>query len=277
MNGAHADPPASGLPGPKPPGENRPAGPERGEGWSRRRWLLLIALVFAAQLAVIFELGEKQFPPPRAVENVPHLTLADNSSELLALDDPTLFVLPHTNDFTSVVWLKTYTNRAPDFRWPEPPGELLSPAGENLGAVFARFMQTNVFAQFSSDFKPPAKLSEPVLPLPPMFADASTLQITGDLAQRKLLTPENLPSWPSPDAIAPSKVQVLADAAGAVVSAVLFPPENRDAVQSDPANRRALELARATRFAPSSGLTVGQLIFNWRTVPPTATNSPANP
>lgn len=209
------------------------------------------------------------------MENVPHLTLADNSSELLALDDPTLFVLPHTNDFTSVVWLKTYTSQAPDFRWPEPPGELPL-AAENLGAVFTRFMQTNVFARFSSDFKPPAKLSEPVLPLPPMFADASTLQITGELAQRKLLNPASLTNWPYADVIAPSKVQVLVDKAGAVFSAVLFPPENRDAVQSDPANRRALELARAARFAPSSRLTVGQMIFNWRTVPPTATNTPAS-
>ena len=76
--------------------------------------------------------------------------------------------------------------------------------------------------------------------------------------------------------IAPSKVQVLVDAAGDVVSAVLFPPENRGApVQSDLANQRALELARAARFAPSSRLTVGQMIFNWRTVPPPATNAPA--
>jgi hypothetical protein len=269
MNGAHADPPAAGLAAPKPAGAG---------GWSRRRWLLLIALGFAAQLAVIFELGEKQFPPPRAVANVPHLTLADNSSELLALNDPTLFVLPHTNDFTSVVWLKTYTNRAPDFRWTEPPGELPL-AAENLGSVFDRFMQTNQFVQSASDFKPPAKLSEPVLPLPPVFADSSTLQIEGDLAQRKTLNPTSLTNWPYADVIAPSKMQVLVNEAGNVISAVLLPPENRAgaAAQYDPADRRALELARAARFAPASGLTVGQMIFNWRTVPPTVTNAPANP
>ncbi len=277
MNGAHADSTATGLASPKPPGENWPADPKRSEGWSRKRWLTLIALVFAAQLAVIFEFGEKRFPPPRAVANVPQLTLADNSSELLALDDPTLFVLPHANDFAPAVWRQTPVAPPPSFRWTEPPGELLSPAGENLGAVFTRFMQTNPFAQFSPDFKPPAKLSEPVLPLPPMFAENSTLQINGDLAQRKLLTPENLPSWPSADVIAPSKVQVLVDEAGNVISAVLFPPENRDAVQSDLANQRALALARAARFAPSSRLTVGQMIFNWRTMPPPATNAPANP
>ena len=81
-----------------------------------------------------------------------------------------------------------------------------------------------------------------------------------------------------PDVIAPSKVQVLVDEAGAVVSAVLLPPDNRAgaAAQYDPADQRALELARAARFAPSSRLTVGQMIFNWRTVPPPATNAPAS-
>ena len=29
------------------------------------------------------------------------------------------------------------------------------------------------------------------------------------------------------------------------------------------------------RFAPAPGLTVGQMIFTWHTVPPPATNSPA--
>jgi len=278
MNGAHADPPAPEIAGPKPTGEGWPAEPKRSEGWSRRRWLTLIAFVFAAQVGFIFALGERHFAPPRAVANVPALKLADDSDELIALDDPTLFALPHMNDFASAVWQQTPVEPQPSFRWTEPPGELPL-AAENLGAVFDRFMQTNQFAQSPPDFKPPAKLSELVLPLPPVFADASTLQIEGDLAQRKLPAPENLSSWPYSDLIAPSKVQVLVDAAGVVVSAVLFPPDNRAgaAAQYDPADRRALELARATRFAPSSRLTVGQMIFNWRTVPPPATNAPANP
>jgi hypothetical protein len=265
MNDVHAEP---GSAGQKPPGA----------GWSRRRWVTLVALVFIVQLAVIFALGEIQFPPARAVANVPQLTLADDSDELLALDDPTLFVLPHANDFASAVWRQTPVAPQPSFRWTEPPGDLPL-AAENLGAMFDRFMQTNQFAKSQPDFKPPAKLSEPVLPVQPVFADASTLQIEGDLAQRKLLTPENLTSWPCSDVIAASKVQVLADEAGNVVKAVLFPPDNRAgaAAQYEPADRRALELARAARFAPSPRLAVGQMIFNWRAVPPPATNVPANP
>ena len=110
-----------------------------------------------------------------------------------------------------------------------------------------------------------------------MLVENSSLQVSGDLAQRKLLTPVNLPSWPFANVIAPSRVQMLVDTAGAVVSAVLLPPDSRagTAAQYEPANERALAIARAARFAPTSRLTVGQMIFKWRTVTPAATNSPA--
>jgi hypothetical protein len=84
-----------------------------------------------------------------------------------------------------------------------------------------------------------------------------------------------LPPWPYTDVIAPSKVQVLVNAAGDVVSAVLLPSGNPSEVHDADADRRALDLARAARFAPASGLTVGQLVFDWHTVAPPATNAPA--
>jgi len=151
----------------------------------------------------------------------------------------------------------------------------LSPAHENLGAIFTRFMQTNQFAAPLLDFKPEPKLSEPVLPLLPAFAGNSALHIEGELAQGKWLNPVSLTNWPYADVIAPSRVQVLVDVDGDVVSAVLLPPDNPGETHYDAADQRALELARAARFSPSSRLTVGRLIFNWRTVPPPATNSPA--
>jgi hypothetical protein len=87
----------------------------------------------------------------------------------------------------------------------------------------------------------------------------------------------NLPSLPFADVIAPSRVQVLVDEAGDVVSAIVLPSDNNLEALShyDTADQRALELARAARFAPSPRLTIGQMIFTWHTVPPPATNSPA--
>ena len=281
MNETNADSSAPGVAGsesqPERQGGGWPAAPKpQGGGWSRKRWLTLVTLVFAVQVALIFALGEKRFPSPRTVTNVPQLTLADSSSELIALDDPTLFALPHANDFASAVWGGITNVTQPSFRWMEPSGELLSPAGENLGEVFTRFMRTNQFAGQPLDFNPEPKLSEPILPLQPAFAGNSALSIEGELAQRKWLNPASLTNWPYADVIAPSRVQMLVDAAGDVVSAVLLPPDNPGETHYDAADRSALEFARAARFSPSSRLTIGEFIFNWRTVAPPATNSPAS-
>jgi hypothetical protein len=58
-------------------------------------------------MLLLFAFGGRKQIVPRAVANVPTLRLADDSSELLALNDPTLFALPHQKDFTSAVRLQT--------------------------------------------------------------------------------------------------------------------------------------------------------------------------
>jgi TonB family protein len=259
MNDAPADSPAAGLAAPKPAGAG---------GWSRRRWLTLIALVFAAQVGFIFALGERHFAPPRIAAHVPALKLADNSDELIALDNPTLFALPNAGNFKSGFHLVAPPS---PFRWTEAP-QWLPPVAESFGAIFTRFMQTNRFAAPSLDFKPQPELSEPTLPVESAPAPDSTLQITGDLAQRRLLAEINLPSLPCGDVLRPGKVQALVDAAGSVISVALLESSGLELADSN-----ALTIARTARFAPSSRLTVGQMIFNWRTVPPPATNSPASP
>lgn len=253
-----------------------PRAEERGGGWSRQRWLTTVALVFAAQVAVIFALGERHVPAPRAVGDVPRLTLAAGSSELLALDDPTLFVLPQPGDFAFAG--QGRTNAAPRqfLHWTEPPLPPLLAAG-NLGAIFAQFMRTNAFAAPANSLKLRPRLSEPPLPALPVLAGNSSLRIEGELAGRKLLTAVDLTNWPYADVIEPSRVLVLVNAAGQVVSAVLLPPASpiETASHYHPADASALALARHLRFAPAPGLAVGRLIFEWRTVLPPTTNAPA--
>lgn len=250
-------------------------GPKPGEGWTPRRWWTLVALVFAAHVALIFAFGAKKPVTPRAVTNVPQLQLADNAADWVALDDPTLFVLPNARDFSSAVWLQMPLVKHPAFHWKEPP-RWLPLAAENLGATFSRFMQTNQFAQNAFDFKPAAELTEPDLPLEPMLPQTTTLQIAGGLAARPLLTPTRLPSLPLDDVAAPSRVQVLVDETGKVVSAILLPSDNimEAAGRAETGDARALDLARTLRFAPAARMTFGELIFNWRTVPPAAAASP---
>jgi hypothetical protein len=256
--------------------------------WPWTRWLAFVAVVFAAHVALIFIFGARKPIAPKPVENAPSLTLAGKSSgEWLGLNNSTLFALPSSEGFAGTALTPVQI----EFRrqeWTEPPRWLQLSADE-LGAAFDEFMQTNRFVKFELQLKTPPQLTAPVLPAQPAFAPNSTLQIKGEIAGRPLLRPIKLQSWPDAEVIAPSIVQVLVDAAGNVVSAVLLPPENflEVAPVSDPAaDQHALELARAARFAPASPtaasveanpaahLAVGKLIFNWQTVPPSATNAP---
>jgi hypothetical protein len=267
------DAPADLLDAPKIQNEDWRAAQRPGAGWPRKRVIFLVAAVVAAQVVLIFVFGEKKIKPARTISNVPQLQLVDSSSELVALDDPSLFALPNPKDFASVIWLKMPGAKPPSFRWTEPP-RWLPLAAENLGGTFAQFMATNRFAGFQMNFKPEPQSAGPLSPVESALPKNSAAQISGDLAQRQLLRPLNLPSLPYNDVIAPSIVQVLVDAAGNVVSAVLLPSENsfEAASRLDIADERALELARAARFAPAPRLTVGKIIFNWHTVPLPATN-----
>jgi hypothetical protein len=257
MNEAPANSPALEL------AESHPA--NAGERWTPARWLTVIVLVFATHVALIFLFGEKKEIAPRAATNVPALTFANNSDELLALNDPTLFALPQQRDFASVSWLKISPVKPPKFSWTEPPQPLQSPTTSSLGMAFGQFMRTNFFVIQPLDFKLAVELSKPTLPIETPPAQNSTMQIEGELAQRQLPSEITLTNWPYADVLAPCVVQVLVNAEGNKVSPVLLTPSGYDA-----ADQRALELARALRFAPSPGATFGRIIFNWHTVPPTA-------
>jgi hypothetical protein len=268
-------------PGSAEPVETTPAAPGRespGEKqWSRSRWLTWVMLIFAAHVGLVFAFGARKPVPPRPATNVPMLALARDAGEWLALNDPTLFAVPHPRDFNPVLRVKTSAFILPSFRWTEPPAWLALAAG-SLGTVFGEFMETNRFAGLELQLKPPLTLSAPVLPIEPVLPQASMLQIADGLAQRPLLTPMDLPSWPYADVISPSCVQVLVNAAGEVVSATLLPPDNRSEAASryDAADQYALAMVRTARFMPAPRLTIGRLIFHWHTVPPPATNAPAS-
>ncbi len=235
---------------------------------------MLVALVFVAQVALIFTFGERKPVAPRAVTNAPELKLTTSSSEWLALNDPTLFAQPNLAGFAGPAWLEPPRVEFHRQEWTEPPRWLLLPA-EELGATYSQFMQTNHFTVFQFEFKPPPRFIAPVALVEPDLPQTSALRIEGDPARRQLLTPISLESWPNDDILKPSVVQAPVDAKGNVISVVLLSSSGLDA-----ANQRALELARAARFAPSSGLTIVRFIFDWHTVaPPRSRESgtPANP
>lgn len=250
-------------------------------------WLITIAVIFAAHLAFIFVFGARKPIVPSPVKNAPSLALVgESSSDWLALNNATLFALPDRDGFAGQMWVELPPLQITRQDWTEPPRWLaLSPA--DLGAKYSRLVQTNRFANFHIEYNLSPPLAVLTTPTEPLFARDSALQVQGEIAKRPLLTPLKLPLWPNDDVIAPSVVQVLVDAAGNVFSAVLLPPEIflEGMAKDDPdADRYAVELARAARFVPlaydaqgiesnpTSSLAVGQLIFNWQTVPISAAN-----
>lgn len=244
----------------QPTAEPAPAG----GNWSRRRWILFLAVAFAAHLGFVWLFGAKRNPPPRRVTGAPQLKLAAGRDEIMALTDPTLLAVPHEAvDFFPDHWRHPTAVEPPPFRWTEPASKLfLRPAAEGWGASFSLFLRTNPFAGIPLDFKPSPPASVPDATYEPAPALSSTLQITGELAQRRWLNPVTLPALPCNDVPPPSRVQALVDAAGNVLSAVLL-----ESSGVEPADARALAITRNARFAPSKQLSLGELIFNWRTVP----------
>ncbi len=236
-----------------------------------RRIVFFAGLFFAAQFAFIFLLGTHRPVVPRAVTDAPRFTLAGNANEFIALGDPTLFALPHAQDFSAQVWTKVLRPDAPDFRWQEPPRWLLLDA-KNLGGALKVYLQTNAAAETPLNFKPEPQVDFPEVATEVFFPAQSSVQISGALAQRTLLTPINAPTLAVNDVLAPSRVQVLVAPNGSVFSAVLLESCNYADVIIKP-DQLALQLASAAQFAPAAGLMVGELLFKWHTEPVAATGS----
>lgn len=248
-----------------------------GEGWTRRKFALVLGFVLAFHLALIFLFGTKQPIVPRPVTNGPHLQLANRANEFITLGDPTLLARPNIHDLTTTFWRRMPPVAQPDFNWPAPPG-YLPPMNASFGAAFHDFMQHRLPPEFALDFKPEPKAALPgVACVDP--APRTTLRIAGELARRPWLNPDALvpPSLPRNDVIAPSTVQLLVDTAGNVASAVVPEP---NVSHDSAADQLALRLVRNLRFAPAPRLTFGEITFIWHTVPTNAvplTNSNANP
>jgi TonB family protein len=240
--------------------------PVPGKGWTRSRLITIVALVTAVQVILIFAFGEKKEVVPRNVLNVLTLKFAnttDGQLELLALEDPTLFVLPNAKDFAAAAWLTNHEPEPPSFCWTEPP-RWLPFSMDGLGAAFGQLMQTNFPASQPFNFRPVPELNLPTLPEETAPAPNSTMRIRGELAQRQLPSEISLTNWPYADVLAPCVVQVLVDAAGNVVSTVMLKSSSYKN-----ADDKALELTRALRFTSAVNPTFGRIIFNWNTVPPT--------
>jgi len=244
--------------------------------WSRTRWLLTVLGMLGLQVSLIFALGERTPPKPRAVGALQTLQLTAARTELQALLDPTLFARPHARDFSATSWLRVLPPTFPVFQWTEPVRPLELPM-DQLGQTLSRFLRTNFFANFSLEARPDPDMMvrRPETVLEAIRAK-SQLAVTGELGRRTLLNPPDLPAWPADDLLTNTLVQVLVDESGCVLTAAQLGAERLSGGSgSASADRLALTVARDLRFAPASSggwfaspaaqLTRGVLVFQWRT------------
>jgi hypothetical protein len=198
----------------------------------------------------------------------------------VSIEDPTLFALPHRQGFSGQAWLNT---PSVEFR-PEDWSELarcLPLDAQNFGSGFANFVETNtrVVFQTIAFAAPQTSGAENVSIAPP--PSPSRVRMEGDLAGRRLLSPLHLPTFTNSDLLTNSIVQLLVDARGNGLSAVLLAAGSGPQANAD---SNALQLASSARFEAAEkrnskpGLTLGTLVFEWRTVLAPSTNAlPAGP
>jgi hypothetical protein len=249
--------------------------------WSPRRWSLLVAMVFLTQLALIFWLSDRTPPRSRKPNSAPVLGLAGNgSAELLALQDPTLFALPHREGFSGLAWLSGWRLPPRSFDWSDTTNWLRLDAG-GLGVVFSYLAKTNQPGAVQTLVMPPPEAAAPSVatssPLPP----ESVLRLE-DAPGRKLVSSEPLRVWEHTEILTNSVVQVMVGRDGRPFSWILLSGSGlKDA------DDFALSHARRVRFdslagesgPPASGgaltdLDWGKLVYQWHTIPRPPTNAP---
>jgi hypothetical protein len=254
--------------------------------WTWRRWCLLVALTFCAQLGLIFFLADKSRPRVRSSSPAPRLAVVeDSSSELIALTDPTLFALPHQVGFSGPAWMRIPPAPSRSFEWTEEPSWLALPIEQlgNASTAHAEINQTELLTTFAL-FEPEPTAPEPVFAV--SFRQKSEFRLGEGLQQRRLTTLPELPSWPHSEFLTNTVVKLFINGDGVPVSTpVLLSSSGLKA-----ADDFALAQASAARFDPIlnegpgrstnplANSTWGTMIFEWHTLPFSNTNSgSANP
>lgn len=247
--------------------------------WSRVRWWCTLATIFTAQLAIIFWLGARGPVYASRATAVPGLRIAGTAwQEFLALNDPTLFALPHQHGFAGTAWLTVTNFGAEPFIWSEPPRWLPIPIQE-LGAAFQLYVATNQFGPPEAPARLEPELVSPAVSISTDLPQKSNLRLTGRLS---LAQPLVLTSWTNSEILTNSVVQVLVGNDGRPVSVTLLSRSGLE--EADLAALREAIRARFQRPARQAGTPAGgaglsweQMIFEWHTVPPAPTNATSTP
>jgi hypothetical protein len=245
--------------------------------WSKLRWLLTVLSIFTGQFLLLLLFSNPELAPPAEPAFNPRfqfIAAAPHHPELRsnrAVNDPTLFALPHPMGFSEPLW-----RRAPSIEYQLTnstlPPRWLEPAPQTFGETFSRFVEETAAGGFFSTHPSPAPQGALALPSAPARA-GSHLRVIGELAGRPLLNPPNLPAIPHHQILTNTVVRVTVNPEGEALAVLL------SGSGSNEADQMALRLARSSRFAPlenSAPIMAGQLIFEWSVPTGEEPNPPGN-
>lgn len=268
---------------PYPPTEKR---------WSAFAWVSSILLLVGFQYAVMALISPAPRPgntPPTKPPSPPVLALLGRasassmhpSSSLLAMEDPSLFALPHREGLAGALWQRDLSSSNSLARW-DPPADWLPLRETGLGIEFKRLANAPQARWSGLDLRePPPHVHWKDIPEPKLQPPPPSMQLMGDLGRRTLLKSPAIPTLES-DEILRDTVLILmvGDSGVPLVTAPVLQSSG-----SAHADSLALELARTLRFQPTttpqnfsaagaSRLTAGRVIFHWCGG---TTNAPPNP
>lgn len=239
--------------------------------WSRRRWLITIALVFAAQLALVMVLGDRPWKRPKPAKAF-RQALAERAVPPAspAWDDPTLFALANPRGFSGQAWMRVPPLAHHYYEWTDKTC-WLEPKPDALGLELVQALRPAPNAKMLVEKPVPASFLpsglEGAMPLP----GRSLLHVEGEFSDRDLLAPPALPVLNFNGSLPPSVVQAVVDELGRVFSLSLVAESGNKT-----ADQKALQIAKSLVFAelPSrvpgrSGLhhRFARLVFQWHTTP----------
>jgi len=255
------------------------------QAWTRLRVVTVTLIATAVQAGLIYWASDrKPFHPRTAIERPAVQLAALAQNELLTLTDPTIFSRAHAEGFSGPAWLtvrvqpsETDTNTTPQ-QW-------LALASAQLGETSHEHARTDEPGTLSVTFRPqPALMPSDAGPVLTM-SKVSTVELKDALAKRGLVNFPPLPSQTNGDILLPSEVQVLVDARGNPISAVLLKSSGLKT-----ADQLAVTIARNAQFTPAreippggvdeagKGVVPGRMIFHWYTMPaPASAGGGTNP
>jgi hypothetical protein len=175
--------------------------------WTRQRWWCVIALLFGAELSLVFFASEKTAAPnspPSSPTKISLLLDVPASREILSslgASDPTLFALSGAKSFSGAGWLNVPPREHRLQEWTEPDTPLRQ-AGGGSGAQLAGFLSTNSTGRdlVGERTAPEMRtLARPMLALPLLTTNLAP----PEAARPQVFRPTPTPAWSALDWKAP--------------------------------------------------------------------------